>query len=949
MKKHYLPLLVFMTMATAMPVAQQSTLHAQNVSSEATTVSPTAQPKIRTARDMRLAATPIMQRLDPLNVAAKGHRLAPTAASDEATIDTMLLTRVYSGEDNGTLSGTYITYDNCGRRATLEVRDEEGQTTELYRYTYTEGADHMWTEKLIEVATAQGGLTNFEPKSKEVRELDEQNRITSRNVYYASSDGHFELTKSVTYDYEHPVYDANGNASYGHVADAYEYVDGVQYSYYHYEWLDVAKQYICTHSEVADIYKTEGRALDGRYIIEEYSRESATDAWQLVADAEHWVIEYAPGILLNGGKLASTYSNGNLTSCEGTKVKFANNTPEEGWEQWSYYACGAATSWKWQASERYEKKGMPRNAGVNGMTGDTATLRYYTGSGEDTWALNQTGDFKKFGTDMVRDAANFYSGDVVTYSYDYFYVKNENGQYEINYNIDALGNDEYILYTSTDDGRLGQYFNESGLTGEEIFEKDIAIHPDFSYNYKLSSYSQRYTKGTNGEWTPLQEWEVKKSGGWIGEYPVTYRNVYKLNADGKLEQYNQYMQTGYYNDGKEFLMTGDVYTYSEKEISDATYGNNYTDYSSMLNGIKKYTLADDGTIIYTYDSYYNDELTYRSRTDYNGPIITDYEYDSESQSLKVSNTYYNNYYSEEQADGTVISYEVSYDADHHVLPQKKTESFYKNASDDVKNHQIESSYTYDAETASWVGEKRTESYSVTIPIKFYTDVPDPLTAYDDEYSPLLKTKGSSEAQREFVTGKTLYCNKEYAWNADTQEWELSAGSDLTYETDGQTYLMWEGNAVGGDPTKIEQGVIMAYDNYEPMEIGSLVTYVNDNGNIYKQSDYIYDISDNGLLMMKQVDIESYDADYEPIEINYEVTNYEYEQMTIYPTSIDRVKGQEMGLTLNGSTISASADTQLSLYDVSGRLVVRGTGSVTAPSKGVYIVKSAANSCKVLVK
>lgn len=949
MKKHYLPLLVFMTMVTAMPAAQQATLSAQSVNSHATAVSPTAQPKVLAAKDMRLHAAPLMQRLNPLEVAAKGHRLAPSAASDEATIDTVLLTRVYSGEDNGTLSGTFITYDDCGRRATLEVRDEDGQVTELYRYTYTEGADHKWTEKLIEKAVADDGLDNFTAQSKEVRELDAQNRITSRTIYQLGSNGELEMTNNVTYDYEHPVYDADGNASYGHVADYYEYVDGKQYNYYHYEWLDVAKQYICTHSEGEDIYKTEGRALDGRYIIEEYSRSSAADAWTLVADTEYWVIEYAPGILLNGGKLASTYSNGTLTSCEGTKCVFANNTPEEGWEQWSYYKCGASTSWKWQAYERYEKKGMPRNAGVNGMTGDTAYLRYYSGSDEDTWTLDQTGDFQKFGSDMVRDAVDFYSSGVVTYEYDYFYVKNEDGQYEYNYNIDALGNDEYIYYVTEGEDRVGKYFNVSGFTGEEVMEREISIYPDFSYNYWVGSYTQRYTKDASGEWQPLQEWEVKKSGGWIGTDAVTYRNVYKLNADGKLAQYDQYEQTGYYNDGKEFLLTSEVYSYAETEASVKMYGCNYTDYTSSLNTIKKYALQDDGTVVYTYDYYTDGEVTYQSRTDYNGPITTYYSYDSATKTLKVSDTTYDTYYSEKQADGTYINYEVSYDADHNVLPQKKTESFYKSTDDDVKDHSFMATYTYDAETASWVGESKTESYSVTIPIKWYSSVADPFTSYDDEYSPLLQAKGSSEEQRELFTSKTLYCSKQYAWDAELQEWTITAGSDLTYETDGETYLMWEGNAVDGNASQIEQGVIMTYENHDPMEIGSAVTKVTGSGTVYEQTDVVYDISETGLLMMKQVDMESYDENYEPISYTFEVTNYEYEQKSIYPTSIDRVKGQEMGLTLNGSTISASADASLSLYDVSGRLIARGMGSVSVPSKGVYVVKSSVGSCKVLVK
>lgn len=54
------------------------------------------------------------------------------------------------------------------------------------------------------------------------------------------------------------------------------------------------------------------------------------------------------------------------------------------------------------------------------------------------------------------------------------------------------------------------------------------------------------------------------------------------------------------------------------------------------------------------------------------------------------------------------------------------------------------------------------------------------------------------------------------------------------------------------------------------------------------------------------------------------------------------------LKVNGRTFSLSG-AGLSLYDSSGRLVMHGHGSVTAPSAGLYLLKSEGKAVKVVVK
>lgn len=54
------------------------------------------------------------------------------------------------------------------------------------------------------------------------------------------------------------------------------------------------------------------------------------------------------------------------------------------------------------------------------------------------------------------------------------------------------------------------------------------------------------------------------------------------------------------------------------------------------------------------------------------------------------------------------------------------------------------------------------------------------------------------------------------------------------------------------------------------------------------------------------------------------------------------------LKVKGRTFSLSG-ADLSLYDPSGRLVMHGRGSLTAPSAGLYLLKSDGKTVKVVVK
>ena len=75
--------------------------------------------------------------------------------------------------------------------------------------------------------------------------------------------------------------------------------------------------------------------------------------------------------------------------------------------------------------------------------------------------------------------------------------------------------------------------------------------------------------------------------------------------------------------------------------------------------------------------------------------------------------------------------------------------------------------------------------------------------------------------------------------------------------------------------------------------------------------------------------------------------YNYDEVEV--SAVDDISADLVArLKVKGRTFSLSG-ADLSLYDPSGRLVMHGRGSLTAPSAGLYLLKSEGKTVKVVVK
>ena len=105
------------------------------------------------------------------------------------------------------------------------------------------------------------------------------------------------------------------------------------------------------------------------------------------------------------------------------------------------------------------------------------------------------------------------------------------------------------------------------------------------------------------------------------------------------------------------------------------------------------------------------------------------------------------------------------------------------------------------------------------------------------------------------------------------------------------------------------------------------------------STYTYDSEGRVTMLVKTNKRTNFDS----------TATYGYIYDKVEASAVDDISADLVArLKVKGRTFSLSG-AYLSLYDPSGRLVMHGRGSLTAPSAGLYLLKSEGKTVKVVVK
>ena len=74
--------------------------------------------------------------------------------------------------------------------------------------------------------------------------------------------------------------------------------------------------------------------------------------------------------------------------------------------------------------------------------------------------------------------------------------------------------------------------------------------------------------------------------------------------------------------------------------------------------------------------------------------------------------------------------------------------------------------------------------------------------------------------------------------------------------------------------------------------------------------------------------------------------YIYTAAQVTPTEIDEVKNHDEGFTRNGREIRTAEGAAVTVYDLSGRQVAAGTGHLTLPNSGIFLINCNGKTTKV---
>ena len=410
-------------------------------------------------------------------------------------------------------------------------------------------------------------------------------------------------------------------------------------------------------------------------------------------------------------------------------------------------------------------------------------------------------------------------------------------------------------------------------------------------------------------WKPMANGSVYEGG-----------DLYITDEQGRIKDNRYYAKIAGEEDYS--ALSGRFYTYSPNSVTKVTYDGDNKD-----NPIWEKSYVKDGKVVTNTNSLFilgekqprpDSKVVIETVTVDN---VTDvktakYMYDRTSGQWKLNSS--SLVQTEALADGGVVESSYNITADDTKVPVSK--SMYKTDAYDWYRY----GYEWNSTLNDWVG---TTGYSTKLQVGKEFVYTEPANVLEHFYDLL--------SVPEFYTYKTNLgkCSKQYAWNADTNEWDVTSMEGYEVSDDGRLMtnlaaytnssatMVWEVDAENRLIRSVEKTDYYKSPEFS-REIETRYEY-NADGHLAKLvSDYLTNSSHSKTE-----------------------TVYTYGSIT---TGIDNAHVSATGLGIDGRTLSIDG-AWLMLYNVAGQCVAQGKGSVTAPTPGVYVLKSGNNTWKMMLK
>jgi hypothetical protein len=860
-------------------------------------------------------------RMVPLAQIAKTQR----AKKADEMVKKTLPTSWTKTENNGTPETGKITYDKYGRFSEVDY----GTYKDLYTYDTNETGS-KWSKKLVRRQRGKNTVDHY----KEERTFDQYNRVSTIKIYENPYGLGLMLVEEREYDYSQ-------NAEGIEVKD----VDYDIYNDVHQpQQVELLKWFAPTKSYISITYDARYEKVDfevngTNYALKRYFKDYNNE-WVLGNTEERYFT--ADGRDL--GYLNCSYSDGEISVCDGQKTELLLNTPEAGYtteirSQMSSYSEPANT---WAYNEKYvysNNKDLPKTQ----ANGDRSEKYYRYETSKADWDLKnvETGAWTPDG--FLKETYESYDGGVLDYTETSFFKYSATGEEE-GYVL-PFKNGGYVLETDMKgvDGSYYTFYDKNHNVTRQLraIYKDGKDSGDYSYESTVPE-EHIYEELKNGKWVTVT------TDLMIGDGD-NHLEV-KFNAKGQMTQWDEY---------EEGLHTEHVvYTYLDNGYIEESY-------NTITNKVDEYTqVTIDAANVVTYINY---EYSSSGKVRWGEKYVTyptgkqlQYRWSSSIGDFELQSTTAKTL-TTTAADGTRTSIYREIDDNGNVVETRKESSYYKDGANRRE--------TYNKVDGQWVGEEKSEQEPVTAPQFEVLDLQDP-TACNDEY---FYPYDSDEEEDVFPSSSTNHTS----WGWKDGQWAIRNQETTVYSQPDENTLVQTFTEISDqtiDDPNLPYEKRTNYDsrkrdsrkNLVEHKYGSTTLKIYDDGTTTqnRQSEIIdsYTYNDEGLLTSHKHEEYSGQASdasasatraASTLQLTSSIiTNYYYTELNIVngitSTSANATKP---AFAVSGRTVSAvGKSAAISLYTLDGQLVATSaTGQVEAPANGIFIAVSGTAKCKIVVK
>lgn len=860
-------------------------------------------------------------RMVPLAQIAKTQR----AKKADEMVKKTLPTSWTKTENNGTPETGKITYDKYGRFSEVDY----GTYKDLYTYDTNETGS-KWSRKLVRRQRGENTVDHY----KEERTFDQYNRVSTIKIYENPYGLGLMLVEEREYDYSQ-------NAEGIEVKD----VDYDIYNDVHQpQQVELLKWFAPTKSYISITYDARYEKVDfevngTNYALKRYFKDYNNE-WVLGNTEERYFT--ADGRDL--GYLNCSYSDGEISVCDGQKTELLLNTPEAGYtteirSQMSSYSEPANT---WVYNEKYvysNNKDLPKTQ----ANGDRSEKYYRYETSKADWDLKnvETGAWTPDG--FLKETYESYDGGVLDYTETSFFKYSATGEEE-GYVL-PFKNGGYVLETDMKgvDGSYYTFYDKNHNVTRQLraIYKDGKDSGDYSYESTVPE-EHIYEELKNGKWVTVT------TDLMIGDGD-NHLEV-KFNAKGQMTQWDEY---------EEGLHTEHVvYTYLDNGYIEESY-------NTITNKVDEYTqVTIDAANVVTYINY---EYSSSGKVRWGEKYVTyptgkqlQYRWSSSIGDFELQSTTAKTL-TTTAADGTRTSIYREIDDNGNVVETRKESSYYKDGANRRE--------TYNKVDGQWVGEEKSEQEPVTAPQFEVLDLQDPMACNDEYFYPY----DGDDEEDVFPSSSTNHTS----WGWKDGQWAIRNQETTVYSQPDENTLVQTFTEISDqtiDDPNLPYEKRTNYDsrkrdsrkNLVEHKYGSTTLKIYDDGTTTqnRQSEIIdsYTYNDEGLLTSHKHEEYSGQASdasasatraASTLQLTSSIiTNYYYTELNIVngitSTTADATKP---AFAVSGRTVSAvGKSAAISLYTLDGQLVATSaTGQVEAPANGIFIAVSGTAKCKIVVK